>query len=239
MDLSNLSSDLPPTAPLEHISVNELSRELTAEFKNAAKSVAALYNSASQPETPGKTNKVEFANAARSVASLYRLTNNAKSVLLNKGYLECLDDLLHVITNGDDIENWALTKRAEITNSYNQQIPSLADSAADAHLPSEYDFSMTLDLSPGYNFRPSVPLLSVNHPFRSRGRKGPARSRKLKNNAGLPSLEDSATSTSDDDSDLADLDDRRAVARKLKKYQEETYESAKKRRKLAEREEST
>lgn len=238
MDLSNLSSDLPSTTPLEQISVNELSRELTCEFRNAAKSVAALYNASSQPETPAKAHKVEFANAARSVASLYRLTNNANTVLLNKGYLECLDDLLHMITNGDDIENWALTKRAEITNSHNQQIPSLADTATEAHMPSEYDFSVTLDLSPGYHFKPSLPLLSVNHTFRDRNRKGPAKSRRPKANAALPSLEDSTTSASDDDSDLADLDDRRAVARKLKKLQEETYESAKKRRKLAEREDA-
>lgn len=123
MDLSNLSSDLPPTKPINQISVNELNHELTTEFKNAAKSVAALYNSSilSKCENVSsndfkKNQKLDFANAAKSVATLYRLSNNANTLLLNKGYLECLDDLLEGIAHGDDIENWALTKRAEITN---------------------------------------------------------------------------------------------------------------------------
>lgn len=101
MDLSNLSSDLPSTQNLEQVSLLELNKELTSEFKNAAKSVAALYNSTGDT----KQQKAQFADAAKAVASLYRLGTNSNVLLMHKGYLECLDDLLGVITNGEDIEN--------------------------------------------------------------------------------------------------------------------------------------
>lgn len=181
MDLSNLSTDLPPTKPIDETSINELNRELTTEFKNAAKSVASLYNSSiltGNKDT--KHQKMEFANAAKSVATLYRLSNNSNNVFLNKGYLECLDDLLNNISNGEDIENWALTKRAEIINmNKNNLITSsttepisnevtsnneIASTESDAfNIPTDYDFALSQDFSTSYRFRPSFPALSVTH----------------------------------------------------------------------------
>ncbi|KAK7681094.1 hypothetical protein QCA50_015932 [Cerrena zonata] len=163
MDLSNLSTDLPPTKPIDETSINELNRELTTEFKNAAKSVASLYNSSILTGNKDmKHQKMEFANAAKS------------------GYLECLDDLLNNISNGEDIENWALTKRAEIINmNKNNLITSsttepisnevtsnneIASTESDAfNIPTDYDFALSQDFSTSYRFRPSFPALSVTH----------------------------------------------------------------------------
>lgn len=120
MDLSGLSSNLPPTRPITQTSIDDLNRELTNEFKNAAKSVAALYNSTSSaPVNPSnepttRQNKAEFAKAAKSVTALYRLTNNSNTLVRQKGYLDCLDDMLQVLTNGEDVENWVLARRAEV-----------------------------------------------------------------------------------------------------------------------------
>lgn len=119
MDLSNLSSNLPFVRSLEQVSLADLNKDLTTEFKNTAKTVVSLYNSASQPENGEKNLKTEFADAAKAVAALYRTGNNSNVLLMHKGYLDCLDDLLQIITSGEDIENWVLTKRAELTNLYN------------------------------------------------------------------------------------------------------------------------
>lgn len=119
MDLSNLSSNLPLVKSLEQVSLVDINKDLTNEFKNTAKAVASLYNSASQPENGDKYLKTEFADAAKAVASLYRTGNSSNVLLMHKGYLDCLDDLLQIITSGEDIENWVLTKRAELTNFYN------------------------------------------------------------------------------------------------------------------------
>lgn len=153
MDLSNLSSNLPATKSLEQVSLIEVTKDLAAEFKNAAKSVASLYNSTQKPP------KVEFANAAKAVASLYRLGSGSTVLLRNKGYLDCLDDLLQMIANGDDIENWALTKRAEITNHYNKEHKEEEDFA----LPSEYEFTLPAELASNIAFRPSFAPLSVTY----------------------------------------------------------------------------
>lgn len=118
MDLSNLSNNLPHVKSLEKVSLLDINRELINEFKNTAKAVASLYNSSSPTENGDKNLKAEFADAAKAVASLYRTGNNSNVLLMHKGYLDCLDDLLQIITSGEDIENWALTKRAELTNFY-------------------------------------------------------------------------------------------------------------------------
>lgn len=119
MDLSSLTSGLPPTKLLEHVSVSDLNKDLTDEFKNAAKLIALLYNSCLLAEENRALVKKEFAGAAKAVASLYRLGSHSSVLSMHKGYLDCLDDLLHVIANGEDIEDWALSKRAELTNHYN------------------------------------------------------------------------------------------------------------------------
>lgn len=243
MDLSNLSSDLPPTKPINQASINELNREATTEFKNAAKSVASLYNS-SAGTTPSSKHKTEFANAAKSVAALYRVTNNANGLLRPMGYLECVDDLLKVITNGEDIENWALTKRAEITNISNNASEGansnsglnqeLKDVAADVesvdeglHIPLDYAFSFSLDLVPAYNFRPSFPPLSVSHSHKQRTNLKQMKSDRLarmkmnqkQQQLQCQSLEDSCTTSDECDSDLPDkdLDEIDPVSLKKKK----------------------
>lgn len=183
MDLSKLSSDLPPASAVNQASVDDLNRELTSEFKNAAKSVATLYNSSGNPSVQ----KAEFANAARSVTSLYRLTTGATSLMHHSGYLSCLDDLLEVITNDGDIENWALTRRAEITNNTDGEGTSTTEKSEKAEketdtkgsknykdktislqegLPQDFKFSFALELQAPHNFNPSFPPLSVERTAR-------------------------------------------------------------------------
>lgn len=130
MDLSALSSDLPSTKAVSEASVKELTRELTTEFKNAAKAVAGLYSVAATASNATSTGgsgtpktaktaaalKQDFSETAKSVASLYRLANTSTALFRLKGYMDCLDDILEVIEQGQDIENWVLTRKAEISN---------------------------------------------------------------------------------------------------------------------------
>lgn len=87
MDLSNLGLDLPPHTPVLDALLAELHRDLTAEFKNAAKSVAALY----------------------------RLLDAHQSMSRFRGYLDAVDDVLRVVGQGGDVAAWARSKRAELT----------------------------------------------------------------------------------------------------------------------------
>lgn len=204
MDLSNLSNNLPPTNTLEQISVADLNKDLTDEFKNAAKSVASLYN-VSGSNGDGKSGKLEFANAAKAVASLYRLGSNSNELAMNKGYLECLDDLLDVIANGEDIENWALTKRAEVINLYNNKDKDAAGSAADlldlepTEIPTDYEFMLPLELSSNLHFRPTLSPFSVTYK-RSKMKADGSRTRRTLVNA------PDNSGLSDYDSDAADED---------------------------------
>lgn len=168
MDLSKLSSDLPTTKSLDHLTVTDLNRDLTDEFRNAAKSVAALYN-APGSGTDSKTS--EFAHAARSVASLYRLASNSTVVSRQMGYLECLDDLLQVLANGEDMENWILAKRAELTNHNAKDKNEPVPEAEEFHLPTEHEFSLPPELNANMHFRASLAPFSVTYKrTKSRGR---------------------------------------------------------------------
>lgn len=145
MDLSGLSTNLPSTTPstaalrapvsassagIKQTSLEELNNDLTNEFKNAAKSIASLYNSTSNNNANSDIGdataaaaaaaKGDFSNAAKAVTGLYRLTNNGLSLVRKRGYLDCLDDLVQVLTNGEDLENWILAKRAEMNHTNNQ-----------------------------------------------------------------------------------------------------------------------
>lgn len=218
MDLSNLSSDLPPTKLLELVSVLDLNRELASEFKNAAKSVASLYN-ASGNTTDAKPAKTEFANAARAVASLYRLGSNSNVLLMHKGYLECLDDLLEVISNDEDIENWVLTKRAELTNRYNNRDKDgvsanselgtggsgvLAVEEApetelsELHLPSEYEFMFPLELSSKLHFRSALSPLSVTYKRSKRQDRPRKKLTQQQENSGSSEYESDVTDANED-----------------------------------------
>lgn len=265
MDLSNLSTTLPLTKPVNQASVDELNEDLNAEFKKAAKSVASLYNLAVSGNTQDVSKqKTEFADAAKSVATLYRLSYSSNSLLKNLGYLECLDDLLAAITNGEDIENWALTKRAEIINlnNTNNDINNSPETSntieleinketstpeskkkeplhdgEDFKIPLDFEFSLTLDISPGYHFIPSLPPISVTHSHKQRQslkhlkKKDPASYKKL-----ISKLQDSGVSSEEYESDLVESNvDSDADFKYIKKLLHmDKDESAKKRRKIME-----
>ncbi|CAK9437141.1 uncharacterized protein LODBEIA_P15500 [Lodderomyces beijingensis] len=103
--------------------------DLTSNFKDAAKAIASLYNTAlnmskqnaGEPDDPSSSLstilKTEFSNAARSVASLYKMGQTTHAKSYEQGSLDCIDELLQVLTNDEDVENWALTRRAEIINN--------------------------------------------------------------------------------------------------------------------------
>lgn len=56
----------------------------------------------------------EFKNAARSVAALYKLSANTHDVMKTQGYLECLEELLVVIKAGENVQDWALRTKMEL-----------------------------------------------------------------------------------------------------------------------------
>lgn len=209
--MSNLSSNLPPAKPVTQANVNEVFHDLTTEFKNAAKSVASLYSTLVNNTDKDKL-KLEFANAAKSVASLYRLTHTSSSLLQHKGYLNCLDDLLNIIAQDGDVENWALTKRAEITYDKKDDVESEASSESsertepsessqrsdsnaepldEFNIPSDFEFTFAHETKPYTSFKPSMPLLSVQRPLD-----------KLKKHRILKKLEDSSSESEQDKEDV-------------------------------------
>lgn len=234
MDLSNLSSNLPPTRAMEQVSISELNQELTSEFKNAAKSVASLYNLSN---LGNKEQKMEFANAAKSVTALYRLSSNFGDLLLNKGYLECLDDLLENIAKGEDIENWALTKRAEITNiNRSQNESSVEESSKEKpafEIPENYDFALNSSFASTYKFRPGFPPLSVTHSTKFAGTakkaRGDALIRRKLRHQNLNHAEDSTTS-SEYESELDEMTAEEKI--QLSKVRSRNDEGYRKRRKV-------
>lgn len=235
MDLSNLSSNLPPTRAIEQVSISELNQELTSEFKNAAKSVASLYNLSNLGN--GKEQKMEFANAAKSVTTLYRLSSNSNDLVLNKGYLECLDDLLENISKGEDIENWALTKRAEITNvKRNQNEAPTEENGKEKptfEIPENYDFALNSSFASTYNFRPGFPPLSVTHSTKFAGTakkaRGEALIRRKLRHQNLNYAEDSTTS-SEYESELDEMTAEEKI--QLSKLSSRNDEGYRKRRKV-------
>ncbi|OBA24453.1 hypothetical protein METBIDRAFT_30723 [Metschnikowia bicuspidata var. bicuspidata NRRL YB-4993] len=233
MDLSNLSSTLPPTKSLELVSLGTLTGELTDEFKNAAKSVAALYNARPQKSDrgPGATDvQAEFATAAKAVASLYRLGTSSGVLLMHKGYLECLDELLAEIASGEDIENWALTKRAELTNLYTHKDaaragpPAAALEAPGLAGAGDHEFTFPPELASHTPFRPGVPPLSVS--FHAKHRKAPGRA--------VPAAAPAAQL--DADSDASDLGSDRDARRKRRAARAQQDAGKRRRRDVAKRE---
>lgn len=146
--ISNLSSNLPPTRPINDNSIKELNSELTLEFKNVAK----------------------------SVASLYKLSLQKNSMVRYKGYLDCIDDLLNLIKNDGDVENWALMKKLELegkltgnkqdntSDTQPTELSSPTKSQADFNdlqIPIDYDFSISHPTH--HRFPQTVPIMSVEH----------------------------------------------------------------------------
>ncbi|KAG0684805.1 hypothetical protein C6P40_005002, partial [Pichia californica] len=91
MDLTNLSSNLPlPFSPTEE-SVNSINKELSDEFKIGA----------------------------RSIAALYRLSNSKNSLLIAKGYLDCINEISNYLENGNisslsDLNHFLINKKFEL-----------------------------------------------------------------------------------------------------------------------------
>lgn len=144
-NISNLSSNLPPTKPISEESIKEINQDLALEFKNAAK----------------------------SVASLYKLSLQKNSMLRYKGYLDCIDDLLNLIKNDGDVENLALMKKLELEGKLTgSELKKESDKAnmssspskqdlLDPQIPMDYDFTM---FHPNqHKFPPTMPMLSVDH----------------------------------------------------------------------------
>lgn len=146
MDLSNLSNNLPTAHPITDDTINSLNRQLTDEFKNAAKSVAALY----------------------------RLANTKNTVERRKGYLDCLKDICDVLQDGDDLENWVLTKRHEFgdlnKDSQHDESPSPQEDQLEEEKIDDYQFTMSSPCA--HHFRPGMTPLSVSH---SKARRRPPR----------------------------------------------------------------
>ncbi|ODQ82716.1 hypothetical protein BABINDRAFT_5641 [Babjeviella inositovora NRRL Y-12698] len=140
---------LPPSKPVSDQLLDDLSRDITAEFKNAA----------------------------RSVAALYKLSDSKASLLRHRGYLDAIDDLLECISCGGDVENWALTKRAELVGN-SQTAPASVPSTSENQQPTistppgkaanldnglPLDFPFTISLPCPHEFHPSFAPLSVQH----------------------------------------------------------------------------
>lgn len=146
-NISNLSSNLPPTRPVNNQTLNEIDRELNQEFRDAA----------------------------NAVASLYKLSLQKKTLLKHQGYLDCLNDLLNVIKNDGDIETWALSKRMELDGNtphqeQEQQQPHLAQKSQQTvnnqcqpidHISEDTKFTISYPID--HKFIPTKPLLSVNY----------------------------------------------------------------------------
>lgn len=178
MDLSNLSSNLPLTKPISQESVDGVNQQLNNEFKDAAKLVTNLYNNLSQSKSSHDTSpsqpkdidyKEDFTKAAKSIASLYRLSRDSSHLNHYFGYLSCLNDLLQVIENGEDLENWILTKKHELEN---QKDDTKIDNSSEPEENIEekerfnirdvlnHEFSMDDQLILPYKFRLGFPQLS-------------------------------------------------------------------------------
>ncbi|KAK9446530.1 uncharacterized protein V1518DRAFT_423730 [Limtongia smithiae] len=88
MDLSSLSSTLP--------------RGSTAPLPQPA---------SSPPAVDEELLPASFRDAAVAVTKLYRAANNDILRARERGYLAAIDDLLAVITSGQDVYEWALAKK--------------------------------------------------------------------------------------------------------------------------------
>ncbi|GMM30294.1 hypothetical protein DAMA08_030390 [Martiniozyma asiatica (nom. inval.)] len=90
IDLTPISNSLPSLYQPNEQSMNNLSTEISQEFKIAA----------------------------RSIAALYRLSNQKIGVSNSIGYLDCVNDVLGLLDQNistDSLRDWLFTKRKELT----------------------------------------------------------------------------------------------------------------------------
>ncbi|GME84045.1 unnamed protein product [Ambrosiozyma monospora] len=144
MDLSNLSSNLPLSHPINDDSIDEINKELSNEFKIGA----------------------------RSIAALYRLSNSKTSIIQAKGYLNCLNDLLALIDNGSvqdlsQLKSLLLFKRSELTgennNHDNMKSESITDSSSSQKKSSEDKPTRTSAIQPAQNVATEPKLWMIIH----------------------------------------------------------------------------
>ncbi|KAH3662308.1 hypothetical protein OGAPHI_005559 [Ogataea philodendri] len=144
MDLSNLSSNLPLSHPLDDESIDQINRDLSNEFKLGA----------------------------RSIAALYRLSNAKNSLFKANGYLSCLNDILDVIdhdssvTTLDELRSVLVAKKTELTGKQEQdrkqdQQPTPTVEQPQ-EIPQDYKFQFASD-TPSPRFPPSKLPLSIQH----------------------------------------------------------------------------
>ena len=101
MDLSKLSSNLPLSSSPTDESISNLNKELSDEFKIGA----------------------------RSIAALYRLSNSKNSLLIARGYLDCLNEISSYLENGNICSLAELSHF--ITAKKHEMAPETADTTAD------------------------------------------------------------------------------------------------------------
>lgn len=164
MDLSNLSRTLPSGPSVSSgpgdstgstTSGTSDPGKLSTHFKSTATAVTSLYNAPSA---------AAFSDAAKQVAAFYRAASLDSRESHAQGYLRCIDDLLGAITRGHDIENWALTRRAELLKSSLADPRPSSDEEEVFQIPQDYEFSLASDLRTSHRFPALMPPLSVHGP---------------------------------------------------------------------------
>ncbi|CCK68476.1 uncharacterized protein KNAG_0B00270 [Huiozyma naganishii CBS 8797] len=130
--LNNLESSLPPEQTPTKQTIDSLNNDLSKEFKIAA----------------------------NAVTKLYRVANERNSLLKHRGYLECLEDMLTLLDNGElaslnDVRLWGIKQRSDI----------LCNPSQEGMNNGKYNFDFARGngrYSPnGPKFRLSMPPLSV------------------------------------------------------------------------------
>jgi hypothetical protein len=108
----------------------------------------------------------EFKNAARSVAALYKLSVQQHTQMKSQGYLECLEDLLQVLKSNENVQEWALRKKLELElecatggNKDGESSVFIDHEKSSLIIPDDYSFTMSSPMTA--KFPPSNPLLSV------------------------------------------------------------------------------
>lgn len=92
MDLSNFSKSLPLSIEPTDEAINNMNKEISDEFKCGA----------------------------RSIAALYRLSNTKNHLLIAKGYVDCLDEILKLldsekISSVEDLKNFIQFKKHDLS----------------------------------------------------------------------------------------------------------------------------
>ncbi|KAH3678478.1 hypothetical protein WICMUC_001495 [Wickerhamomyces mucosus] len=147
-NISNLSSNLPLTKSVNDQTIEDIDKELNKEFRDAA----------------------------NAVASLYKLSLQKKTIIRHQGYLDCINDLLNVLKNDGDIENWALMKKLELNNDHeseiqkNNQDPNqihgskhVVTNEQQNHLDISQHGQFNISVPTPHKFPPSKSLLSVDY----------------------------------------------------------------------------